>query len=102
MSIFRRDPSKPRKPKPVRGPMTLELHPKDRRGSTNRFRVVRVSSRTEDVPRVSIGIQDQGMGAGLILDEEEMGRLIKGLRDALEASKAIAASRDSQEATQGG
>jgi hypothetical protein len=82
--------------------MTLELHPKDRRGATSRFRVVRVSSYTDDVPRVSIGIQNESMAAGFILDEEEMGRLIKGLHDAMEASKATTASRGSPEANQGG
>lgn len=102
MSIFRRDPGKPRKPTPIRRPSTLELHPKDRRGSTSRFRVVTVDARTEDVPKVSIWIQNESTGASVLLDEEETGLLIKGLRDALEESKAIAASRDSHEASQGG
>jgi len=61
-----------------------------------------VSSYAGDVPRVSVGIQDQGMLAGALLDEEEVGMLVKGLLDALEASKAIAASRESQEASQDG
>lgn len=99
MSILRR---KPRKPKRIRGPMTLNLRPKDRGGSTNRYRVVRVESYAEDVPRVGMWIQNQGMGAAVTLDEEEVGRLIKGLRDALETSKEIAASRESQEASQEG
>jgi hypothetical protein len=99
MRILRR---KPRKPKPVRGPMTLELHPKNLRGSTSRHHTVMVSPYTEDVPRVSVRIQDQSLLAGALLDEKEVGMLVKGLLDALEASKAIAVSRDSQEASQGG
>lgn len=80
--------------------MTLNLRPKDRDGSTSRFREVTVESYAEDVPRVSMWIQNQGMGAVVALDEEEVGRLVKGLRDALEASKAIVASRESQETSQ--
>lgn len=40
-------------------------------------------------------IQNGGMSAGALLDEEEVGILVKGLLDALEAAKAIAASRES-------
>ena len=78
--------------------MTLELHPKNGNGSTSRHHKVTVSSYMEDAPRVSVVIQDQTMLAGALLDEEQVGMLVKGLLDALEASKAIAASRESQEA----
>jgi hypothetical protein len=97
MSILRR---KPRKPRPIRGPMTLDLRPKDRSGSTSPFRVVKVESYTDYAPRVSIWIQNQSMGASVLLDEDEVGKLVTGLRDALEASKASAASRESQETSQ--
>jgi hypothetical protein len=65
MSILRRNL---RKPDSVRGPMTLELHPKDRRGATSRHHKV--------------------MGA--LLDEDQVGMLVQGILDALEASKANA------------
>ena len=99
MSILRR---KPRKPRPVSGPVTLEMRPKDRRGATSRYRVVKVEAYTEDVPRVRVWIQDQSMGVTLNLDEEEVGRFIDGPREALQAAKANAASRESQEAGQDG
>ena len=89
MSILRRNP---RKPDSVRGPMTLELHPKDRRGATSRHHKVMVWSYTEDVPKVSVVIQDQAMLAGALLDEDQVGMLVQGLFDALEASKANASS----------
>jgi len=89
MSILRRNP---RKPDSVRGPMTLELHPKDRRGATSRHHQVMVWSYTEDIPKVSVVIQDQAMLAGALLDEDQVGMLIQGLLDALEASKANASS----------
>ena len=72
--------------------MTLELHPKDRRGATSRHHKVMVWSYTEDVPKVSLVIQDQAMLAGALLDEDQVGMLIQGLLDALEASKANAST----------
>jgi hypothetical protein len=94
MNILRR---KSGKPKLIRGPITLNLQPKDLRGSTSRHRRIMVSAHTKDVPSVSVWIQDQNMAAGVFLDEEEMGRLVKGLHDALEASKAIAASPETSQ-----
>ena len=82
--------------------MTLQLHPKNRNGSTSRHHKVTVWSYTRDAPKVSVVIQDETMLAGAILDEEQVGMLVKGLLDALEASKAIAASRESQETSQSG
>ena len=81
--------------------MTLELHPKDRNGSTSRHHKVMVSSYAEDVPKVSVVIQDQTMLAGALLDEDQAGMLVKGLLDALEAAKAIAAGRESHESSPG-
>jgi hypothetical protein len=103
MSILRR---KPRQRIPVRKTLsewgiTLELHPKDLRGRTGRHHMIRVSPNKE-APGINVSIQAQTMLAGAHLDEQELDMLIKGLRDALEASKAIAASRESQEAGQGG
>jgi hypothetical protein len=95
MSILRRKPLS-------EWGIILELHPKDRRGRTNRHHMVRVSASKQAAPGINLSIQDQTMLAGATLDEEELGMLIKGLRDALEASKAIAASREGQEASQGG
>lgn len=99
MNILRR---KSGKPKLISGPITMNLQPKDLRGSTSSHRRIIVSAQTKDVPSVSVWIQDQNMAVGVYLDEEEMGRLVKGLHDALEASKAIAASRESPESSQDG
>ena len=99
MNILRRQHGKP---KLIRGPITLNLCPKDLRGSTNLHRRIIVSAQTKDVPSVSVWIQDQNMAAGVFLDEEEMDRLVKGLQDALEASIAIAASRENPESSQDG
>ena len=85
MSILRR---KRGQPGPVRGPVTLQLHPTSRNGSTSRHHKITVSSYTDDAPKVTIGIQDQTMAAGATLDEDQVGLLVKGLLDALEASKA--------------
>jgi hypothetical protein len=88
--------------------VTLELNPKDHRGSTHGHSRVKVwsyerSNEGEGVPTmVSVAIQDKDMLTGVLLDEEETGRLIKGLRDALEVSKAIAASQERQEAGRNG
>ena len=49
-----------------------------------------VWSYTEDVPKVSVVIQDQAMLAGALLDEDQVGMLVEGILDALEASKAHA------------
>jgi len=78
------------------------MRPKDRRGSTSRYRVVKVEAYTQDASCVRVWIQDQSMGAGITLDEEEVGKLVNGLVDALQAAKAIIASRESQEASQDG
>jgi hypothetical protein len=107
MSILRRKSRKPKpkpKPKIIPGSQTLRLQPKDRYGtSSRRYPVITVSSFVRDVSRVGVFvISDTGMAAGANLDEEEVDMLIKGLRDALEESKAIAAGRESQEASQGG
>jgi hypothetical protein len=99
MSILQR---KPRKPKLISRQVTLDLLPKDRRGSISRHRRITVSPSTRDVPGVSLSMQDQSMLVGFLLDEEEVGSLVQGLRDALEASKTIAASRESQGTSQDG
>jgi hypothetical protein len=57
-----------------------------------------VETYATDVPQVRVRIQNGSQGGSAILDEKEVGRLVKGLLDALEASKAIAASPESQEA----
>jgi hypothetical protein len=80
----------------------LELHPKDRRGRTGRHHMIRVFPGKGATPGIGLSIQDQSMLAGANLDEEELGLLIKGLQDALEASRAIAARREGEEASQGG
>ena len=51
-----------------------------------------VWSYTEDVPKVSVVIQDQAVLAAALLDEDQVGMLIQGLLDALEASKANAST----------
>ena len=92
MSILRR---KPRGPKPVSGPRTVDLR-------TGRHQGITVGAYTRDVPGVSVWVQDENMGASIILDEGEAITLVNGLHEALRASKAVIASREGQEAGQDG
>jgi hypothetical protein len=92
-------PRKPRRPAPEQREI-LVLHTKD---SGPQGPVLRLLAREEltvgahatDVPQVRVWIQNGGQGGSAILDEEEVGMLVKGLLDALEASRAIIASRPS-------
>jgi hypothetical protein len=69
---------------------------------TGRHQGIKVAAYTRDVPGVSVWVQDESMGAAVILDEGEALALVNGLREALRASQAVIASREGREAAQDG
>ena len=69
---------------------------------TGRHRGISVTAYTRDVPGVSVWVQDESMGASVILDEGEATAVVNGLLEALQASKALIARREGREASQDG
>lgn len=97
---------KPRRPTTERQQF-LELRAKawGERGAFLRFiddYRLTVYSHVTDAPQVGMWLRTGSSGGTVLLDEEEVGMLVKGLLDALQAAKATVAARESQEGSHDG